>query len=463
MELIPRGFCFRAVALVCSLAILPGEQLCYARSSPVAKPLPPAQATANPKSEPLNAGELDSLVAPIALYPDPLIAQILAAATYPVQIVEAQRWMQENRSLTGKALVEAAGKQPWDASIQALVAFPTVLQMLDESLSWTSDLGNAFLAQQTGVMAAVQRMRAKAQASGNLESNPQQQVQETTVEGQPTITIQPADPQVIYVPSYEPAAVYGAAESYPYPAVAYPTGGAIAAGAISFGVGVAVGAIFSGCCGGGWGWGWGFNWGAHPSLYVNNNFFNSNRNTFVNRGNWGNNYVGNGRGNWNHNPGWGRGGRRPSQLPSNLGNRPGSIGGANRRPGNGAAGRGRPSQLPSRPNAGNNRPGGRGRPSQLPASARNGNRPGGRGGATHRPATVGANRNRGSRGGSTGSASRRAPQGWNGSRGSAQRRSFNGGGGRSRGGGGGRSRGGGGGRSRGGGGGRSRGGGGRRR
>src|SRR5215472_678146 len=148
-------------------------------------------------------------------------------------------------------------------------------------------------------MASVQRMRMKAQQSGKLQSNAQQQVQNTTVEGQPTVVIQPTDPQVMYVPSYEPAAVFGAApEYYPYPSMSYPVG----AGIISFGAGVAVGALFNGCCGGGWGWGWGANWGSRPSLYVNNNFFNHNANTFVNRGRWGNSYVGNGKAGWNHNP-----------------------------------------------------------------------------------------------------------------------------------------------------------------
>src|SRR5215472_8770668 len=186
-------------------------------------------------------------------------------------------------------------------------------------------------------MASVQRMRMKAQQSGKLQSNAQQQVQNTTVEGQPTVVIQPTDPQVMYVPSYEPAAVFGAApEYYPYPSMSYPVG----AGLVSFGVGVAVGALFNGCCGGGWGWGWGCNWGDHGSLYVNNNFFNHNRNTFVNRGNWGGNYVGSGRGNWSHNNRWG--GAHPGQLPASVRNtrQPGggSIGGANRLPGNAGGG-----------------------------------------------------------------------------------------------------------------------------
>jgi hypothetical protein len=279
------------------------------------------------------------------------------------------------------------------------------------------------------VMAAVQRMRMKAQQTGALQSNAHQQVQTTTVEGQPAVVIQPADPQVIYVPSYDPAVAYGAApEYYPYPSMAYPTGDVLAASALSFGVGVAVGAIFNGCCGGGWGWGWGANWGPHASLYVNNNFFNHNRNAFVNRGNWGNAYVGGGRAGWNHNPRYrgavpytnrdvanryngGRpGSMRPAQRPANIANirPPGSQGGANRFAGNAGA---------NRPGA--NRPGG-GRPSQLPANAGAGNRPGGRGGASQLPARAGANRPGGGRPGGarpspTGSASRMAPSGqWGG-------------------------------------------------
>jgi hypothetical protein len=419
--------------------------------------------------------QLDSVVAPIALYPDSLVAQILAASTYPLQIVTAERWARQNSSLKGKALVEGAGRQDWDPSIQALVAFPSVLQTLDQNLEWTTALGNAFLAQQTDVMAAIQRMRMKAQQSGQLQSNTYQQVQATSVEGQPAIVIQPADPQVVYVPSYDPAVVYGAApEYYPYPAIAYPsTGEVFAAGAISFGVGVAVGAIFNGCCGGGWGWGWGANWGPHASLYVNNNFFNHNSNAFVNRGNWGNAYRGSGRAGWNHNPRYrsavpyanrgvanryngGRpGSMRPAQLPANVGNiRPqSSLGSANRRPGN----------------AGASRPGGRPGASQLPANA-GANRPG-RSGATQRPANIGANRpgggqnNRARQPVSSGSANRtggnRQWGGWNGSgghsnrggafqggsaaraRSSGNRGSRSMGGGRSRGGGGGGRRGGG--------------------
>jgi hypothetical protein len=381
---------FRGLALICSIAIAPGDMLLPGQ------PAQQSQAAGKQQGQFMSPEQLDSLIAPIALYPDALLAQVLAASTYPLQIVTAERWVKQNSNLKGQELVQAAGKQDWDPSIQALVAFPTVLQMLDQNLEWTTALGNAFLAQQADVMAAAQRMRRKAQESGKLESNAQQQVQSTTVDGQPTIVIQSADPQVMYVPTYDSAAIYGPApEYYPYPPLYYPTGAAVAAGAISFGLGVAVGAIFNGCCGGGWGWGWGCNWGAHASLYVNNNFFNHNGNNFVNRGNWGNAYRGNGTAGWNHISHYrgnvpypnrdvanrfngGRGGLRPSQLPANIGNirPPGSLGGGNRLPGNIGANRpggglGGAGLRPSTP-GGINRPGGGpGRASQLPA-----NRPG---------------------------------------------------------------------------------------
>ena len=395
---------FRELALICSVAILPGDTFLYGQATQ------PGQAATNQQTQFASPEQLDSLVAPIALYPDQLLAQVLAASTYPLQIVTAERWVRQNSNLKGKALVETAGKQDWDPSIQALVAFPDVLQMMNQSLDWTTALGNAFLAQQSDVMAAVQRMRMKAQQNGKLQSNPQQQVQNTTLEGQPTIVIQPANPEVVYVPSYDPTVMYGAAPAYyPYPSMAYPVG----AGLVSFGAGVFVGALFNGCCGGGWGWGWGANWGPRPSLYVNNQFFIHNGNTFVNRGKWGNAYAGNGRANWNHNPRYrgavpyanrdvanrynaGRGGMRPAQMPANIGNvRP---------PASQLTPGGRPG------NIGANRPGGGVRPGQLPSNVGTANRPAGRGAAGQPPANIGANRpGGGQRPGSTGSASRISP------------------------------------------------------
>ena len=166
--------------------------------------------------------ELDSLVAPIALYPDPLLSQTLVASTYPVELMQLQQWMGKNTSLKDQALADAVAKQPWDASIQGLATFPDVVEMLAGNIQWTSDLGNAFLAQQPDVMAAVQRMRVKAQGTGTLKTTEQQKVEtQTTDSGQQAIVIEPADPSVVYVPSYDPAVVYGAS-AYPYPTVSLP-------------------------------------------------------------------------------------------------------------------------------------------------------------------------------------------------------------------------------------------------
>src|SRR6267142_2988045 len=147
----------------------------------------------------LASGELDSLVAPIALYPDPLLAQTLAASTYPLEIIQLQQWMDRNKNLQGKALADAVAKQPWDPSIQSLVEFPDVIQRMAGNVQWTSDLGNAFLAQQSDVMDAVQRMRAKAEGKGTLKTSSQQKVATQTVEGgKQVIVIENADPQVVY-------------------------------------------------------------------------------------------------------------------------------------------------------------------------------------------------------------------------------------------------------------------------
>jgi Protein of unknown function (DUF3300) len=241
----------------------------------------------------LTPGQLDSLVAPIALYPDPILSQALVASTYPLEIVEAGRWVRQNPNLKDKALVDAAAKQPWDASVQALVALPEVLKQLDQDVSWTSDLGNAFLAQQQDVMDAIQRLRRKASDAGALKSTQQQTVTTATDNNQQYIEIQPASTQVVYVPQYNPEAVWGPPpDYYPYPPLYYPpsTGAIIAASAISFGAGMAIGAIWGG---GGWNnWGWNAGWG-HNNVQINNNFINNNH---FNRTN-----VANGN-NWVHNP-----------------------------------------------------------------------------------------------------------------------------------------------------------------
>src|SRR3954463_8575285 len=157
------------------------------------------------------ADQLDSLVAPIALFPDPLLAQVLAASTYPLEIIQLQQWMDRNKNLKDKALSDAVAKQPWDPSIQSLAATPEVVTRLGGNIQWTTDLGNAFLAQQTDVMDAVQRMRGKAQSKGALKTSQEQVVETKTVEGgKQVIVVEPAQPDVVYVPSYDPAVVYGA-------------------------------------------------------------------------------------------------------------------------------------------------------------------------------------------------------------------------------------------------------------
>ena len=199
--------------------------------------------------------ELDSLVAPIALYPDPLLAQVLVASTYPLEIIQLQQWLGKNPGLEGDALAEAVAKQPWDPSIQSMAAVPDAATRLADDIQWTTDLGNAFLAQQDDVMDAVQRMRKKAQDNGALESNEQQVVETKVVEQKTVIIVESAHPEVIYVPSYSPTVVYGPPPVYyPYPPIyypPYPAGGAF----VSFSVGVTWGAAIWGgsCCGCGWG------------------------------------------------------------------------------------------------------------------------------------------------------------------------------------------------------------------
>lgn len=280
-----------------SLAVLCTELLIVqpygiAQQQPPANQQMPAGGPQGQLQQALSPDQLDSLVAPIALYPDPILSQVLVASTYPLEIVEAARWLSQNSGLQGKALVDAAAKQSWDASVQALVVLPDLLKHLNQNISWTSELGNTFLAQEQGVMEAVQRMRQKAQSKGALQSTKEQQVATTTQGGNTYIEIQPASPQVVYVPQYNPEAVWGPPPAYyPYPPIYYPpsTGAIIAAGVITFGVGVAVGAIWSG----GWGgWGWGAGWGRN-NVVINNNFISRNHFNRVN--------VANGN-NWVHNP-----------------------------------------------------------------------------------------------------------------------------------------------------------------
>jgi hypothetical protein len=213
---------------------------------------------------------LENLVAPIALYPDPLLGQVLAASTYPVELVEAQQWLQANTNLRGQQLTDAARQQTWDASVQAMVAMPDVLAKLNQDIQWTTDLGNAFLAQPADVMAAVQRMRARAESNGKLQSNQQETVTTQTQNGQQAIEIQPADSQVLYAPNYDPGYVWGPPIWGAYPPLYYPSYG------FGWYPGFNIGLCFGGWGGwgwGGWGWGWGPNWFG-GGLFINGGFFN---------------------------------------------------------------------------------------------------------------------------------------------------------------------------------------------
>jgi hypothetical protein len=213
----------------------------------------------------LSANQLDNLIAPIALYPDPLLGQMLVASTYPIEVVEASQWLQRNRSLSGQALVDAAKQQPWDSSVQALVTVSDALAKLNQDIQWTTDLGNAFLAQQQDVMDAVQRLRAQAEANGRLNSTLQQTVTTQTQAGQKVVVIEPASPSVIYVPVYDPFYIWGPPVYGFYPPLFYPTSG------FGFGIGCNLGFYFSDW--GGWGfWGWGPNWFGR-AIIVNNLFF----------------------------------------------------------------------------------------------------------------------------------------------------------------------------------------------
>ena len=223
-----------------------------------------------PAAAPLSAEQLNNLVAPIALYPDPLLGQVLAASTYPLEIVEAQRWLERNSSLTGDQLMEAARRENWDPSVQALVAFPDTLRLLANDIRWTADLGNAFLAQQADVMSAVQRMRARARANGKLTTTPQQVVTVDNQNGQEEIAIQPADPQVIYVPAYSPAYIWGPPAWGVYPDLWYPSWFSFGWG-YGFGPGIYMSFFYPRWIGWG-GWGWGCGWHGR-GLFLNTGFF----------------------------------------------------------------------------------------------------------------------------------------------------------------------------------------------
>jgi hypothetical protein len=270
----------------------------------------PGSNTGNPtETAPNSTSELQSLVAPIALYPDALVAQILTAATFPDQVAIAEYWLQQNTSLTGSALMQAVDTQSWDPSVKALTQFPSVLTNLAHNLTWTSSLGEAFHNQQAEVMTAIQTLRAQAKAAGNLKSTPQV----TVVQQSPqVIVIQPANPQIVYVPQYNPTVIYGT----PYVTPGYSAGDVAAAAVIGFGVGIAVGAMMSGgggCCSWGyssWNCGWhgtavvyhggayygnsAWHGGYYNGGYHNSYGYNNSYNNAYNHSNYDNSYKNNG-------------------------------------------------------------------------------------------------------------------------------------------------------------------------
>jgi hypothetical protein len=295
----------RTLALAGSLLIaLNAPEAGFAQTAaPQPVPAQAAPAAAPPSAPVFKMEELDQIVAPIALYPDDLLMQVLMASSYPLEIVQAQRWVADpkNAALKGDQLSDALEDQRWDPSVKSLVPFPQILQMMSDQLDWTQRLGDAVLAQQKDVLDAIQRLRQRAQANGSLKSNEQQtvsvqaaatqpadqsgsgqavQTEQTAGGGQQTIVIQPANPQTVYVPAYNPNDVYGTwpypsypPPYYPPPPAYYPgyyAGAALATG-LTFAAGVAVtGAL----------WGWGSaNWGG-GSININNNVYNN-----INRGN----------------------------------------------------------------------------------------------------------------------------------------------------------------------------------
>jgi len=325
---------------------------------------PATPASSEPDQTLLKSEQLEALVAPIALYPDALLANMLAAATYPLEVVEADRWLKENKKIKGDALASEVSKKGWDDSVKALTATPSVLDTMSDKLDWTKSLGDAMLAQQADLMDAIQRLREKARANNKLSSNKQQKVTVTQQDSKQVIVIEPTDPNTMYVPYYEPATVYGAWPYAAYPPYyfGYPSyvgAGAIAAG-VAFGTAWAIGR---------WGnyWGGRFNWG-NRNVYVNH------RTTNV----------------WNHNSAHRQGVRyNNANVQQRFGNNNLRAGADNRMDFRGKGGQ----QVL---NPGNNRPGGGDRAGTI--GERGGDRAGDR---ADRAANRGADRagNRGDRGG----------------------------------------------------------------
>ena len=240
-------------------------------ASPIARAQAPATASVAPAPSPSAAfkkEELEQLVAPIALYPDPLVAQILMASTYPLEVLLAARWSKANPGVKGQALEDAMQKETWDPSVKSLTAFPQVLAMMNDKLDWMQKLGDAFLAQQKDVLDSVQRLRTKADQAGNLKTTKEQTVSKEQERGTTIIKIEPADPQTLYVPVYDPTVVYG---PWPYPAYPpyyyypyYPYGWYPGAPWVGFAAGIIIGAALWGGC----------NWGG-GGVYINHHNYNN--------------------------------------------------------------------------------------------------------------------------------------------------------------------------------------------
>ena len=240
--------CKSVLVYVLSLSLLLGTSS-YGGAAAFAQSVPTTAATSDQQA-------LDRLLAPIALYPDALLAQVLACASSPQQVTEVTQWLQQNSQLQGTDLQEAAEKAGFDAAFIALVLFPDVLSLLQQNLEWTTELGQAFTSDQKAVLDSVQRLRAQAQAAGNLKTTPEQEVKTETQSGQQVIVIQPANPQIVYVPQYNPQVVYVSSP---------PSSGDVAAAAlIGFGLGIALGAAMSNSYYGYYGWSaWGMHWYSH--------------------------------------------------------------------------------------------------------------------------------------------------------------------------------------------------------
>src|SRR5258708_2084932 len=339
----------RSRRLLLALAIMVATSFgAAAQQQPATAPppaAPPAATAAQPDQDLLKPEQLEALVAPIALYPDGLLANMLAAATYPLEVVEADRWIKEKKSLKGDALRVEVDKKSWDDSVKALTATPSILDMMSDKLDWTKSLGDAMLAQQAELMDAIQRLREKARANNKLSSNKQQKVTLKQQESKQEIVIEQTDPNAMYVPYYEPAVVYGAWPYAAYPPYyfGYPpyVGAGMVAAGLAFGTAWAIGR---------WGnyWGGGCNWG-NRNVYVNH------RTTNV----------------WNHNPAHRQGVRyNNANVQQRFGNNNIRAGASNRMDFRGKGGQ----QVL---NPGNNRPGSGDRASNI--GDRAGDRAGNRG------------------------------------------------------------------------------------